>query len=156
MLLRTLVAVIDRAEKRWVKARQPREILGVHFVVLVFCLCNQLDSPGMRHDYCKSHVFEQINIPFKTSAGFNHASNARILAPKFANDCFVIDNPFSMDEFAVLIAQVKQREGARIALVFVVELEDDEILVRRRIDGRNLARAVGAVKRVFDLKAGYA
>ena len=58
MLLRTLVAVIDRAEKRWVKARQPREILGVHFVVLVAIFINQSQLARVRHNDFRTEFYQ--------------------------------------------------------------------------------------------------
>src|SRR5439155_1719281 len=53
------------------------------------------------------------------------------------------------DELARLRPHVEQGELGGVALVLGIELHDDPVLVRRRVDRRDLARAVGVVQRVL-------
>ena len=54
-------------------------------------------------------------------------------------------------------AQVEAaRAPARSSLVTRAHLEDDVVLVRRRVDGGDLPRAVGVVERGLDLVGGDA
>jgi hypothetical protein len=46
---------------------------------------------------------------------------------------------------------MEQGQLGRIALVPGIELHDDPVLVRRRVDRRDLARPIAAVERVLDL-----
>ena len=59
-------------------------------------------------------------------------------------------------ELARLRAHVQQGELVGVALVRGVELQDDPVLVRRRVDRGHLARAVGAVERALDLLGAHA
>ena len=52
---------------------------------------------------------------------------------------------------AGLRAQVQQLESGGIALVFGQQLDNDPVLVVWRVDGRDLARTVRVVQRLFDL-----
>ena len=50
---------------------------------------------------------------------------------------------------------MEQGQRRRVPLVLRFDFQDHFVLVRRSIDGRNLARAEGAVERVFDLLRGH-
>src|SRR5262249_58765174 len=58
-------------------------------------------------------------------------------------------------QLARLRAHVEQRKLGGIALVRRVELQDDPVLVGRRVDRRDLSRAVGAVERDLDLLGAH-
>ena len=54
-------------------------------------------------------------------------------------------------ELALVRADVEQRERRRVGLELGRELHDHLVLVGRRVDRRDLPRAVGGVERVLDL-----
>jgi hypothetical protein len=67
-----------------------------------------------------------------------------------------VGDRFEGDQLALLVAQIEQRKRLGILLIFLGDLENDKVLVGRRVDGGNLARAKGAIEDVLDLLRGEA